>query len=207
MDINDLLKKYGLTLKILSDLSYKSNLGQSLKNDLKYFDKNTVLDELTKVTEFYDEIDLSNLIDIDFRIKSIDSIKMKFDRYYPDHQLRKVFNDILGLRALCDDYNDILTIHSEDFRIADMSNGKANDDGYRGVHIYYQKDNNHYPIEIQFNTYFDRQLNDWLHDYVYKKNYSIDVGKRLRVLYENGKINNINKFKEELENVLHSSKK
>lgn len=33
---------------------------------------------------------------------------------------------------------------------------------------YYQKDNYHYPIEIQFNTYYDRQLNDWLHDKFYK---------------------------------------
>ena len=31
-----------------------------------------------------------------------------------------------------------------------MSKGKSNDDGYRGVHVYYQKDNKHYPIEIQF---------------------------------------------------------
>lgn len=34
-----------------------------------------------------------------------------------------------------------------------MSHGKANDDGYRGVHVYYQLDNFHYPIEIQYNTY------------------------------------------------------
>ena len=40
-----------------------------------------------------------------------------------------------------------------------MSNGKAVDDGYRGVHVYYQKSGKHYPIEIQFNTLFDRQLN------------------------------------------------
>ena len=39
-------------------------------------------------------------------------------------------------------------------RIADMSNGKAADDGYRGVHAYYQKSGKHYPIEIQFNTLF-----------------------------------------------------
>lgn len=40
--------------------------------------------------------------------------------------------------------------------IADMSSGKAVDDGYRGVHVYYQKSGKHYPIEIQFNTLFDR---------------------------------------------------
>ena len=52
-----------------------------------------------------------------------------------------------------------------------MTKGKAIDDGYRGVHVYYQKSGRHYPIEIQFNTLFDRQLNNWLHDYLYKKNY------------------------------------
>ena len=53
-----------------------------------------------------------------------------------------------------------------------MSNGKAADDGYRGVHAYYQKSGKHYPIEIQFNTLFDRQLNNRLHDYLYKEKLS-----------------------------------
>ena len=56
---------------------------------------------------------------------------MKYERYYPDHQTRKVFNDILGLRAFCDSYDQILEGKSSQFRIADMSNGKAVDDGYR----------------------------------------------------------------------------
>ena len=37
-----------------------------------------------------------------------------------------------------------------------MSKEKENDDDYRGVHVYYQKGNSHYPIEIQFNIYYDR---------------------------------------------------
>ena len=41
-------------------------------------------------------------------------------------------------------------------RIVDMSKEKENDDDYRGVHVYYQKGIFHYPIEIQFNTYYDR---------------------------------------------------
>ena len=49
----------------------------------------------------------------------------------------------------------------EHIRIADMSKGKANDDSYRGVHVYYQASNYHYPIEIQYNTFYDRQLNNW----------------------------------------------
>ena len=83
--------------------------------------------------------------------------------------------------------------------------GKAEDDGYRGVHVYYQKSNKHYPIEIQFNTLFDRQLNNWLHEYLYKKDYQIEVGQILRQKYEMGFIKNENQFKEVLNNVLFNS--
>lgn len=83
-----------------------------------------------------------------------------------------------------------------------MSMGKANDDGYRGVHVYYQKSGRHYPIEIQFNTLFDRQLNNWLHDYLYKKNLSDSVGKTIRLQYERGLIRDESSFKEVLKDVL-----
>ena len=77
-----------------------------------------------------------------------------------------------------------------------MSTGKRNDDGYRGVHVYFQVDNFHYPIEIQFNTLFDRQLNDWLHDYVYKRNYPLSYGQQLREKYEHEVIKSESEFKE-----------
>ena len=86
--------------------------------------------------------------------------------------------------------------------IADLSNGKADDDGYRGVHLYYQIDNFHYPIEIQFNTLYDRQLNNWLHDYLYKKAFPNSVGKEMRRCYENGSIRNETQFQEVLNDVL-----
>ena len=58
-------------------------------------------------------------------------LRMKFDRYYPDHQTRKVFDDLLGFRSLCDNYEDVLElVNISELRIADMSKGKANDDGY-----------------------------------------------------------------------------
>jgi putative GTP pyrophosphokinase len=59
-----------------------------------------------------------------------------------------------------------------------------------------------YPIEIQYNTYYDRQLNNWLHKYIYKKNLPNEVGQSLRAMYEVGKIRNENEFKEALEYVL-----
>ena len=87
-----------------------------------------------------------------------------------------------------------------------MSHGNANDDGYRGVHVYYQLDNFHYPIEIQYNTYFDRQLNNWLHKYLYKKQYPLAVGAQMRTLYEQGKIKNEAEFQEVLSDVLRCGK-
>jgi putative GTP pyrophosphokinase len=198
----EILLLNGLSIEILNALSYESKLGISLKRNLHYFDKKLLIEELENMTAWLDEQSVFDGIALDYRIKSLDSILGKYDRYYPDHQMRKVFNDILGFRAFCDSYEDVLALDSELFRVADMSKGKAIDDGYRGVHVYYQRDSKHYPIEIQFNTLYDRQLNNWLHDYLYKKDYPNEVGKKMREYYENGKIRNADDFKEVLENVL-----
>lgn len=109
---------------------------------------------------------------------------------------------------MCDNYDDVIQLaNTKHIRIADISNGKANDDGYRGVHVYFQLSGYHYPIEIQYNTYFDRQLNNWLHKYVYKRNYTINIGFLLRNEYEDGKIRNEKEFLEVLNHVLLNCKK
>jgi hypothetical protein len=59
--------------------------------------------------------------------------------------------------------------------------------------------------EIQYNTYYDRQFNNWLHKYVYKKKYNDSVGYHLRQLYESAKILSEEEFKEALKHVLFSS--
>ena len=202
-----LLKMNGLSVEILDALSFESHLGIPLKRNLHYFDKNLLIEELIAMTEWLDEQEILSGIALDYRVKSLDSILLKYDRYYPDHQTRKVFNDILGFRAFCDNYDQILKEKSSQFRIADMSNGKAVDDGYRGVHVYYQKSGKHYPIEIQFNTLYDRQLNNWIHDYLYKRNYSLETGRIMRERYENGSIRNEHEFKEVLNNVLSGSER
>lgn len=202
-----LLKMNGLSMKILDVLSFESHLEIPLKKNLHYFDKDKLITELIAMTEWLDEQEVLSDIALDYRVKSLDSILMKYDRYYPDHQTRKVFNDILGFRAFCDSYDQIVEGESSLFRIADMSRGKAMDDGYRGVHVYYQKSGRHYPIEIQFNTMYDRQMNNWLHDYLYKKNYSIEIGKKMRENYENGLIRSEAEFKEVLNNVLSDSER
>jgi putative GTP pyrophosphokinase len=205
--MNDILKKDGLTIELLTKLSYKSQLGLRLKKNLHYFDKEALFAELEQINEWYDTCDFLHDITIDYRIKSIQSARLKYDRYYPDHQTGKVFNDMLGFRTLCDNYEEVIKLdESEYIRVADMSAGKVHDDGYRGVHVYFQLDYFHYPIEIQYNTYYDRQLNNWLHKYLYKKSSDNEVGKLLRQHYENAKIRTENEFKEVLNDVLSSRK-
>lgn len=162
--------------------------------------------ELIKLNEWYDSFEELHNLALYYRIKSVQSAVLKYERYYPDAQFRKVFNDLLGFRSLCDNYQDVLELKEiSELRIADMSKGKANDDGYRGVHVYFQLDGSYYPIEIQYNTYYDRQFNNWLHKYVYKKKYNDSVGYHLRELYESAKILSEEDFKEALEHVLFSS--
>ncbi len=188
-------------------LSYRSELGIGLKKNLHYFDRDKLLEEIIKVNEWYDAFTELHEFALDYRIKSVQSAMLKYDRYFPDHQARKVFNDLLGFRSLCDSYDDVLRLQEiPELRIADISKGKANDDGYRGIHAYFQLSSHHYPIEIQYNTYYDRQFNNWLHKYVYKKNYDDSVGSRLREMYECAKISSEQGFKEVLSNVLLDSK-
>ena len=208
MDINNILYRDGLSVEILQSLSYESKIGLNLKKNLHYFNQQVLFKELESIESWYDSMDLLHELALDYRIKSILTAIMNNHRYYPDHQARKVFDDLLGFRSLCDEYDSILQLGKlENFRIADMSKGKANDDGYRGVHVYYQHSGKHYPIEIQYNTYYDRQFNNWLHKYTYKKKYSDFLGQMLRKDYENGKITTESEFKEVLSNVLSSSER
>lgn len=197
-----ILDKVGLNINILDSLSYRSGLTVSMKRTLRHFDKATVLEDIRNARQWYNKQSILYKLPIDLRIKSIGSASIKFDRY-PDSTFSRVFNDILGFRSICSNYDEVLSLETEDkIRVVDMSKGKTHDDGYRGVHVYYQKDNYHYPIEIQFNTYYDRQFNDWMHDKFYKREYSDQIGIILRKLYEDGKIKSSKEFEEVLANVL-----
>lgn len=201
--MSDILQRDGLTIELLSRLSFQSGLGINLKKNLHYFEKDSLFQEIIRINEWYDEFEELHELALDYRIKSVQSAILKYHRYYPDHQARKVFDDLLGFRSLCDNYDDVINLQDyAEFRIADMSQGKANDDGYRGVHAYFQLDGSHYPIEIQYNTYYDRQFNNWLHKFLYKKNYDYSVGVQLRGLYESAQIQTEQDFKEAMKHVL-----
>lgn len=182
------LDKNGVSIAILHKLSYRSSLGKSLTNSLRRFDKNELFNEIVEIIRFHEESEELDTVDLDCRIKSSDSCLRKYEKFYPEMRAEKVFNDILRFRMLVDNYSMILNGEiPPGIRIIDMSMGKANNDGYRGVHIYYQPDHLHYTIEIQANTYYDRQLNNWLHKYLYKKRYPDFVGEKMRQEYECGK--------------------
>lgn len=193
---------------ILQELSYESKIGVSFKKTLSHFDKEKVINEIIDIKKWYFSLDVIDDLPLDSRIKSVSSSKLKYERYYPSVNFNRVFNDILGFRVICKSYDEVMELKAEDkMRIVDMSNGKTHDDGYRGIHVYYQQDNYHYPIEIQFNTFYDRQFNDWLHDRFYKRGIDDYVGQELRKQYENDKIKSAEELEEVLENVLYHSKK
>lgn len=199
----DILARDGLSEDALTRLSYPSDLGISLKKDLRYFPKEPLFDELDSVRNWYVSSGHLDRFPIDSRIKSRQSARLKYTRYYPDHQARKVFNDLLGFRSMCDSYSDVFALEGRPkFRIADLSAGKASDDGYRGVHVYFQLSSRHYPIEIQYNTFYDRQLNNWLHKYLYKRVHDVTIGQRLRTLYESGDIRTEEEFERRMQDVL-----
>ena len=204
MQIDDVLSMDGLTVDILKKLSYQSKLPLSLSRRIKDFDKKDLLDDLFAGQEWLDEQIWNFSLNIDYRIKSRQSIRLKYERYFETGRVNKTFNDVLGFRTICDNYDNLrVLLNDSNFRIIDESNGKKVDNGYRGVHVYFQIDNNHYPIEIQYNTAYDRYFNNWLHKYVYKK-YPAEIGAYLRKKYEMGYINSENKFKEVFKDVLSS---
>lgn len=197
-----ILKRDGLSLELLSSLSYKSELGISLKKNLHYFNRDELLDELNRVRKWYISLGVLADLPVDYRIKSAQSISLKYDRYYPDHQVRKGFNDLLGFRSMVDSYEDILEVDEACLKVVDMSQGKSVDDGYRGVHVYFTRKPGYYPVEIQYNTYYDRQINNWLHKYVYKRFDNPDIGFELRLAYERGYIHREDDFVRRLDDVL-----
>lgn len=196
----------GINKTILDKLSYESNLGKSLKKTLRRFEKDDIIKELFDVREFYESNKILMTSEFKYRAKALQSSLLKYDKFYPSTEMNKCFNDLLGIRIIVDNYETILNQDLSAFKVADMSKGKAKDDGYRGIHLYYQKSNLHYPIEIQINTKRDRIFNGWLHDNLYKYTKDNSVGVKLRELYDDRKINNIDSFKEEMKNVLSYSK-
>lgn len=91
-------------------------------------------------------------------------------------------------------------VFPEYFRVVDLRNGKKIDDGYRAIHLYYQRDSYSYPIEIQLWCGQDCKFNIWAHKHTYKYK-SAEVGKLLYELYIKNEINSEEEFMSKLKEV------
>ena len=147
-------------------LSYRSTLGQSLKQiSLRSTPLEAILDDIAKYrSDYIDVLIQENLIGS--RFKSEDSIVRKYEKTIRTNGgFKQCFNDVLGFRLRFDDYPEK---YPDYFRVVDLRNGKKVDDGYRAIHLYYQRDNLAYPIEVQLWCGKDYAFNVWSHQYIYK---------------------------------------
>ena len=142
------------------------------------------MDDIAKYRMGYIDILVQeNLIGSHF--KSDDSILRKYQKTLATNGgFKQCFNDILGFRLRFDRYP---TEFPDYYRVVDLRKGKKEDDGYRAIHLYYQRDNLAYPIEVQLWCEDDYYFNIWSHQYVYKYK-SSQVGKQLYDEYQNGNI-------------------
>lgn len=172
-----------ISKETLDLLSYRSTLGQSLKQiSLRSTPLEAMLDDIAKYRSSYiDVLVQENLIGS--RFKSEDSIVRKYEKTIRTNGgFKQCFNDVLGFRLRFDDYPEQYPSY---FRVVDLRNGKKVDDGYRAIHLYYQRDNLAYPIEVQLWCGKDYAFNVWSHQYVYKYK-TAEVGRTLYQEYSAG---------------------
>ena len=181
---------------VLSRISYTSKFTQSLKTISL---RKTPLEEILKDVEQYRsmyarEIVLQENI-IGSRFKSTDSIMRKYEKTLrTGGGFKQCFNDVLGFRLHFSEYP---TEFPDYFRVVDLRNGKQIDDGYRAIHLYYQRDSHSYPIEVQLWCGEDYNFNIWSHKLVYQY-MEPTWGKLLYEQYKQGEILTEESFKNKL---------
>lgn len=180
---------------VLDLLSYRSTLGQSLKQiHLSRTPIEAILEDIAKYRESYIETFVQENL-IGSRFKSDDSILRKYEKVLrTGGGFKQCFNDVLGFRLKFDEYP---TEFPDYFRVVDLRQGKQVDDGYRAIHLYYQWDSWSYPIEVQLWCGRDFFFNIWSHQYAYKYS-SETIGLHLRELFDAGDIQTEQAFKNKL---------
>lgn len=176
-------------------LSYRSTLGQSLKQiHLSRTPIEVILEDIAKYREAYIETFVQENL-IGSRFKSDDSILRKYEKVLrTGGGFKQCFNDVLGFRLKFDEYP---TEFPDFFRVVDLRQGKQVDDGYRAIHLYYQRDSWSYPIEVQLWCGRDFCFNIWSHQYAYKYS-SETIGLHMRELFDAGDIQTEQAFKNKL---------
>lgn len=179
----------------LDMLSFQSNLGRSLKQiSLRDTPLELILEDISRYRSSYiDAFVQENLIGS--RFKSDDSIMRKYQKTISaGGGFKQCFNDILGFRLRFEEYPET---YPDYFRVVDLREGKKVDDGYHAIHLYYQRDNLAYPIEVQLWCAKDYLFNLWSHQYVYKYKQA-ELGKRLYEEYANNLIGTEREFVDRL---------
>lgn len=194
MDIADNL----ITKDNLNKLSFTTTLGRSLKKiSLQDFPLETLMIDVSAYRAASRVILLSLGLS-NVRFKSDDSVERKYIKTLNNGLgFTQCFNDLIGMRLRFDEYP---TSFPDYFRVVDMRNGKKTDDGYRAIHLYYQRDNYSYPIEIQLWCGKDYYFNLWSHVAAYKYT-SPDIGKSLYNKYSNGEIDSLEEFQTTLKSL------
>lgn len=184
-----------ISKEVLDGLSYKSTLGKSLKQiSLRDTSIDIILQDIARYRANYIDILVQENL-IGSRFKSDDSIMRKYEKTLrTGGGFKQCFNDILGFRLRFDEYPEK---YPEYFRVVNLRKGKVIDDGYHAVHLYYQRDNMAYPIEVQLWCGKDYWFNIWSHQYVYKYK-EPEIGRILYEEYMQGLITDEKKFVERL---------
>lgn len=174
-----------ISKETLDLLSYRSTLGQSLKQiSLRSTPLEAILDDIAKYRSSYIDVLIQENL-IGSRFKSEDSIVRKYEKTIrANGGFKQCFNDVLGFRLRFDDYPEKYPSY---FRVVNLRSGKKVDDGYRAIHLYYQRDNLAYPIEVQLWCGQDYAFNVWSHQYIYKYK-TPEIGRMLYQEYSAGTI-------------------
>lgn len=182
---------------VLANISYTSKFEQSLKTISM---RKTPIEEILKDIESYRSEFTYKIISqeniIGYRFKSEDSLLRKYEKTLrTGGGFKQCFNDVLGFRLHFEKYPELFPAY---FRVVDLRNGKKMDDGYRAIHLYYQRDSHSYPIEVQLWCEKDYQFNIWSHKWVYKY-LTPQIGKQLYEEYKAGIIKSENDFISQLD--------
>lgn len=182
--------------EVLARISYTSKFTQSLKTiSLRKTPLEEILKDVEQYRAMYARVIVLQENIIGSRFKSTDSILRKYEKTLrTGGGFKQCFNDVLGFRLHFSEYP---TVFPDYFRVVDLRNGKQIDDGYRAIHLYYQRDSHSYPIEVQLWCGEDYDFNIWSHKLVYKYMNPV-VGKLLYEQYKQGEILTEEDFKNKL---------
>lgn len=194
LDIIIKINEYNVDLPSLKrntieKLEDKMGFDEVYEKVLDYIELNDAIYDLDDFIHSIEDINIS------FRTKSEDSLRKKWCKNLGENRpIKKVFNDIIGIRIITKqdvdniikNIKDICTNKNYKFELVDLKNNtKSKDDGYRGIHIYIENNSKSFKVEIQTWDKFDSILNFYTHQHIYKANKGLEYALNLRTWFDN----------------------